>query len=120
MVGELIKQLNYVIKDPGFFHFFFLSSSIYWLFVPNLLPHIHKMVATTPGISLHKTIFKGRKKEMAKVAKNNSPFMLLSGPPPKISAKFHIMGHMATPIPITVKGNRIHPIGLGQLLPLQN
>ena len=83
MVGELIKQLNYVIKDPGFFHFFFLSSSIYWLFVPNLLPHIHKMVATTPGISLHKTIFKGRKKEMAKVAKNNSPFMLLSGPPPK-------------------------------------
>lgn len=116
VVGELIKQLNYVIKDPAFFHFFFpLSSSIYWLFVPSLLPHIHKIVATTPGISLHETIFKGRKKEMAKVAKN-IPLLCFyppPPPPPKISAKFHIMGHMATPIPITVKENRIHPLGLG-------
>lgn len=77
MVWELIQQLNYVIKEPDFFHPFALPSSKYWLFVPGLLPHSHKMAATTPGISLHKTIFKGRRKEMAKVAKNNSPLVFL-------------------------------------------
>lgn len=71
----MVQQLNYVINDPWFFNFLALHSSIYWVFVPSSLPHSHKMAATTPGLSVHKIIFQSIR-EMAKVVKNTSPFML--------------------------------------------
>ena len=71
---------------------------------PGLLPHSHKMAATTPGISLHKTIFKSRKKEMANVAKNISPFMLLS-----LSSLYQVPFHGSLPYQSLPKEIRFIP-----------
>lgn len=121
----MIQQLKYVIKDPDFFYPFALSSSIgslswaRWLIVTKWLPPLWVSVSI-------KSYSKAKKKKRR--WPNWSKIILLPrfslfffhNLPTHCKCKFPTMGHMATPRPITCKGNRIHPIMLGPLLPSQN